>query len=616
MKKPGWMFVVVVGSLWLSQATLAEGLSAQKEQEIIRSILSIYEPGSPLLATGEQLEFQKCGTGIIAEAKWLWSQLSDGTRTLLKPYIFDRPVLEFYYDTPDGRFRIHYDTTGNDAVDMSHGVDNDGVPVYVTTCAGILQNVWQNEIDNMDYPPPPADGFYPAGETDAYDVYFRSLGQSYLGLAHTDSAFVDPTSGMPVATSVFILDNDYRGIPGYEDEQWVEVMSVTAAHEFFHAIQFGIDYNEFWESYESNYTIMWWHEMCATWMEDIVYDEINDYLGYLSFFFNNPNWALTTQERSGPKSFYMYAACLWPRFLSERFGNDIIRKIWEQCGEKPFFNTIEAMSDQIEGEGSTLHEELGFFRLWSYFTGDRYRSFSFSEGMNYPMIDQSEFLVKHTQYPVVDTIDGFSVTPEYLGVTYLQFAAPAADTAIEFKVEIRPDTFYHWGIVAAGIGGMLDPAISSTTDIADPFVVPDWQKYESVMLMVMPFSKDYFQYREIGGQSFTYEVSDSLEGNERNQIEAIRPNPFNPSLTNLEVFVHRRAKEETEVLFYNAAGELVRGGRGDVDFYLADGTGDHPHPFYWDGRNAAGRRVASGVYLCVVRLGNQISIQKVAVFNE
>ena len=50
-------------------------------------------------------------------------------------------------------------------------------------------------------------------------------------------------------------------------------LDVTAAHEFFHAVQFGYDAGE----------DSWFMEGTATWMEDEVYDSINDNLQFLAY---------------------------------------------------------------------------------------------------------------------------------------------------------------------------------------------------------------------------------------------------------------------------------------------------------------------------------------------
>ena len=67
------------------------------------------------------------------------------------------------------------------------------------------------------------------------------------------------------------LDNNFDprqyGAPAYDS------LRVTAAHEFFHAIQFNYDTTD----------DDWFMEGTAVWVEDQVYDGINDYLNYLPY---------------------------------------------------------------------------------------------------------------------------------------------------------------------------------------------------------------------------------------------------------------------------------------------------------------------------------------------
>jgi hypothetical protein len=189
-------------------------------------------------------------------------------------------------------------------------------------------------------------------------------------------------------------------------------------------------------------------------------------------------------------------------------------------------------------------------------------------------------------------------------------------------VLIGHNNFELWALVAAGITD-FEPTVASTRSITEPLIIPSWQNYDEIMVMVMPFNEDYSQYKNIAKQKFYYAVDDTLQPIEGNTIHTVWPNPFSPeeATDGLKIVVFRENKEETEVFIYNAAGELVRGGRGEIHdgippYYLEDGEGETGKTFTWDGRNIAGEKVASGVYLCVVRLGDQTSVQKVAVFRQ
>jgi len=616
MKKLGWVVIICLATAWISPAALAEGLSADREREIIQLVLSVYEPNSPLLATGQTADIRKCGTPLQIELHTLWPQLSAETQALLKPYVQPRPDLPLYYDVPpENHFRIHYDTvsTNSHSVDMSYGVDIDGTPNYVKTCATILQEVWQREIEEMDYPAPPADNFYAEGGTAALDIYIVAMPTGILGQTTPDEVFIHQTRNIPVSTAFIEIDNDYQGF-GYPSDQWDEVMAVTLAHEFFHAVQMGIDASESLEGPDDLASDYWWLEMTATWMEDMVYDDVNDYYNYLQYFFDHPNWALTTQGLTGPRVYYPYAACVWPRFLTEKFGEQIIHDIWMECGQHAYFNTLSAWANQITSRGSGLRDELGRFRLWCYFSGERHDPDFFLEGAEYPTFDELELVASHDVYPVEDSVR-LTLRPEFLGVSYLKFNRPELGENTDFKVQITDGQLDLWTVSGAGTGEYIDPNLVSQEDITNPLVIPDWELFDNVMVMVIPYSEDYSRDKNITAQKFYYVVSDTLEAIEGNEIHTVYPNPFDPTDDDLVIKVFREDKEETEVFFYTTAGELVRGGKADPTFHLEEGQGKHPHYFRWDGLNNAQQEVASGVYLCLVRLGNRQSIQKVAVFR-
>ena len=78
------------------------------------------------------------------------------------------------------------------------------------------------------------------------------------------------------------------------------------------------------------------------------------------------------------------------------------------------------------------------------------------------------------------------------------------------------------------------------------------------------------------------------------------PNPFNPSTT---IQFDLAEKGHVELNIYNSAGQLVRAlASGD----FAPGA----HKVVWDAKDDSGSRVASGVYLYTIKVGQQFSAQK------
>src|SRR5947208_1589602 len=82
----------------------------------------------------------------------------------------------------------------------------------------------------------------------------------------------DPGQRTNSQSAYLVMDNDYRQseYPRYSSP--LPPMEVTAAHEYNHVLQFGYDVLQ----------DTWLFESTAVWMEDKVYDDVNDYLSYLT----------------------------------------------------------------------------------------------------------------------------------------------------------------------------------------------------------------------------------------------------------------------------------------------------------------------------------------------
>ncbi len=273
-----------------------------------------------------------------------------------------RPALPIHLDTQ--HFRIWYDTTGYNAT----------TPEYANKVAQSAEYSYQIEVDLLGYPPPLPDSSICEGRTnvggdDRTDIYILELGGRYFG----ESLPEDPCDTIPWQCPGFMkIDNDYlEPNYGYQDNP-IEALKVTVAHEFFHLIQFGIDSEE----------DIWWMEATAVYMEDIVYDEVNDYISYLPDFFDYPEIPLNST--SGAEQ-HIYGAVVFPKFLQKYIGDEIIKDIWMECGEYGV-NSVDAISRVTELE-STFQE----FALWNLFTGSRADTVNYySEGQLWPQVAEEK----------------------------------------------------------------------------------------------------------------------------------------------------------------------------------------------------------------------------------
>lgn len=95
------------------------------QQYLEYSALNIFEPDKvpqQYRLTGDSLPL-KSGTFLIQEIKTNWNELSVGARKILGKYLY-RPQLPFSVLSPSNRFRIHYTTTGYNAVDLTDNNKN------------------------------------------------------------------------------------------------------------------------------------------------------------------------------------------------------------------------------------------------------------------------------------------------------------------------------------------------------------------------------------------------------------------------------------------------------------------------------------------------------------
>ncbi|MGH3052375.1 MAG: MXAN_6640 family putative metalloprotease [Gaiellaceae bacterium] len=202
-------------------------------------------------------------------------------------------------------------------------------PDWVETTKQVLDNVWNTEVGTFGYRAPRSDVSSPNnGGTDQLDVYLADIGGDgvpLFGYCTTD----DPNAGASnppypfYAFSAYcVVDNDFVNFGTAHTPQ--EFLEVTAAHEFFHAIQFAYDAAE----------DLWLLEGTAAWMEDEVYPAINDNLTFLDRSAASSPGTPIDRSDGG----FEYGSWLFFRYLSERLVGDraIVREVWTRADGSEF----------------------------------------------------------------------------------------------------------------------------------------------------------------------------------------------------------------------------------------------------------------------------------------
>ncbi len=210
---------------------------------------------------------------------------------------------------------LHYDQ--NDEVQVEQAA--------MIEALGLLDIVWDTIVGprvegGLAWPAPDPDSGH--GGDDRYDIYIEHLMPGLYGVTYADQA-----TG-PYQYSAYTVIGDWMD----EDET-----RVTLAHEFSHGCQYG------WDALEDP----WWFESPAIWIEDIVFDDVDDYLLWIGDAWRYPDLPLDAIQMA-------YSHGIFVRWMSETFGNDIVRQVWDRAAETSVPTSIRSCRDVVNEQGGPV----------------------------------------------------------------------------------------------------------------------------------------------------------------------------------------------------------------------------------------------------------------------
>jgi hypothetical protein len=207
-------------------------------------------------------------------------------------------------------FCVHWVDEGLDAPNLSDR-DRDQVPNYVERVLRVAERVHTVQNEKLGWREPKSDGRI-GGKRGKTDVYLSQIGGELFGYAAPDRGQAPTRERIPRRLHGYlVLDNDYSAFE-FPGTKALEALQVTFAHEYNHILQFGYD----------AYQDPWFAEASATWMEDQVYNGIDDYLRYVRRWVRLWDTPLTTS------SIKEYGSAVWNQWLARRYGPEIVRKAW------------------------------------------------------------------------------------------------------------------------------------------------------------------------------------------------------------------------------------------------------------------------------------------------
>ena len=512
-----------------------------------------------LPASGAGQPHDKCGLRVIAEALRAQRTLSGSQRAALS-VLQARPNLQT--SLVKGGFCIHFDTTGINApalLDSLHRRIPGTAIAYADSAASIASNVYTYVTSALGFAPPPSDGNLGGGPE--FDIYIEDLGPGLYGQTTPDNDVVNGGT----STSFIEIHNDFTFVTPPRNEG-LPAMRVTLAHEFTHAVTIG--------SYGFWISDIWFHEVTATWMEDVVYHGINDYLNYLfssESQFQTPVIPLPTND------VIYYSRAIWGKYLAKRFGRDVMLHIWQTAhGMAPIPATDYTLRTEYS---SGLAHAFAEWTLWNYYTGPRADTVRYyDEGRLFPVIAETPYSLNVPAQQVTGMLP-------CLSGTYSAFLTGSDTVTIALA-----------NINTSCSSGATSPLPYSYT---------------------VASSRQGDAYRPIpGGLFLALSVADQSQwavwdidrtGASVPQATGSRPypSPFRPG-NGASVYLPT-TEGEASVAIYSSAMELV------YHDHQQAASRQGQSVFVWDGRTDSGAIVPSGVYVYVLKFSGSLQMGKFAV---
>jgi len=206
-------------------------------------------------------------------------------------------------------FCVHWVDQGLDAPNLSDHNGN-GIPDFVERVLRVAEHVHDVENEKLGWREPRSDG-HMGGRNGKTDVYLSQIGGELFGYAAPDRGQAKRGRIPRRLHGYLVLDNDYSAFE-FPHTKPLNDLEVTFAHEYNHILQFGYD----------AYQDPWFAESSATWMEDQVYNGIDDYLRYVR------RWVKLWETPLTASSIKEYGSAVWNQWLARRYGEAIIRKAW------------------------------------------------------------------------------------------------------------------------------------------------------------------------------------------------------------------------------------------------------------------------------------------------
>jgi hypothetical protein len=518
------------------------------------------------------------GSSIGCETADLIANLSASRGSALPSIILiGRPATQCGWSTPDGRFVIHFDTTGQYAVYHPNEdvAPHDNIPDYVNRAADYLALSYATYIQQLGFDPPPNDGLN--GGDSLYDVYFTNV----IGLT-TPELPSNQYPGRNAYSSFIQIGHDLRFPQRYGDDP-LPFLKANVSHEFFHAVEFA------YRAY-SNDPTPWWFEACANWGEQKVFNGLDDIYYNLPSYLGSPYRSLYNTNGQ-----FYYGAWLFPEYIDERFGPVVVRECWGSFVDFSF--AITAIDFALLAHSSNFNDEYCRHVVWNYFTGPNYHNGYYVDGNSFgtTVFESKDYSI----YPVNWTVNPSPL--ENVASNYIVFTNSGIDHGnLDIIYNNSSSQIQKVNIAIIQQNGMTSyQTYNIENGVPATLTVPDFASDEKVVMMPIwvfeGFPKD-------GSTSYSYAayidtvatgITSPSVLSDKFILNGAYPNPFNSAVA---ISFNSPRSQSYSFSIYDIGGQRIFGRDG----LTHSGT----NIINWH----AGADVASGILYYVINLdGNKLA---------
>ncbi len=473
-----------------------------------------------------------------------------------------------------GNFIFYYETDGTHAVPLDD-LNGSGVPDYVERAAFAADSSYRYQVEQA--------GFMDFLQDEPYEINFRNTG--FYG-----------TTTRSGSTTRITVHNNFNGFPEntHPEGNQTGALYATIAHEIKHAIQHAVNR---WSGDAGSFD---WIEMDATLMEEVVFNDVNDYYNYIMSF--NPSTNKWNQNSPHNSSIFgrpemstpgAYWHVTWMIYYYEKYGIEFWVDVWDRIrqgylnGDQGLF--LNYMNEVLTPKGLSIAGEHVLNHVWHMASGpglspaDR----GFDDRDNYPNSNFIENLYLPPDTPA-----------EISGRTLFSFAANYINLQPANVTLGQPSFTIDSDINGVGIGvigyfrdGSTDVQIALDPNSNRQTLQTTWSWSELVDMNVAVVNTN----RQENAQ-YNLEVSSVIP--DEDTISQNYPNPFNPT-TRIEFSLNETKDVRIEV--YDRIGRRVS--------ILVDGRLNQGfHSVIFDGSG-----LASGVYFYRIVTDQQAITKKMVL---